>query len=60
MIKVQGQHHLYKTPSGAVVNTDKQAYVKAKERKKEAQRLTEVENRLERIEALLEKILNGI
>lgn len=58
-MRVEGQHHLYKTVSGAIVNTDKKAYESAKKRKADQQRLTDVENRLERIEKLLERIANG-
>jgi len=58
MIKVEGQSSLYKTNSGAVVNADWKAYEKAKERKKEKERLSELENRLGRIEELLERLIN--
>lgn len=59
MMKVEGHHSLYKKPSGAVVNTDMKAYESAKKKKAEKQRLIDVENRLERIEKLLERIVNG-
>jgi len=59
MRSVQGHHGLYKAPTGAVINTDKQAYQRALERKKEKQKQAELEGRLERIESLLERLLNG-
>jgi len=57
-MKVEGHHSLYKNSSGAVINTDKQAYQKAIEKKKEKQRMVEVESRLERIEKLLERLID--
>ena len=58
MKKVEGFSSLYKKSDGAVVNTDMSAYHAAKKRKQEKQRLNNVEDRLERIEQLLERLLN--
>ena len=58
MIKVEGHSSLYKNKSGAIVNTDWSAYEKAKQRKKEKERMSQLENRLDRIESLLEKLIN--
>lgn len=58
MIKIEGHHNLYKSSSGAVINIDKKAYQKAVERKKEKQRMSEIEDRLERIEKLLERLID--
>jgi len=58
MYKVEGFSSLYKNESGAIVNTDIRAYEAAKKRKMEKKRLENVESRLERIELLLEKLIN--
>ena len=58
MIRVQNHHSLYKSHSGAVVNTDQKAYEKAKERKREKERMNTLESKVQKLEALLEKILN--
>lgn len=58
MKKVQGHTALFKNDSGAVLNTDWKAYEKAKERKKEKEKITQLENRLDRIEQLLMEILS--
>jgi hypothetical protein len=59
MVKVQNHHSLYKTTSGAVINTDQKAYDKAKERKREKERMNNLESKIERLEMILEKIVNG-
>lgn len=59
MKKVQGHSNLYKTESGAVITTDWKVYEKAKERKLKEKRVDELENRLDKIEYLLERILDG-
>lgn len=60
MIKVEGQHNLYRNESGAIVNADWAAYERAKKKKKEKQRVDNLENRLGRIEELLENLINVI
>lgn len=60
MRKVQGHSNLYKTESGAIVNTDRSAYLRAKERKAEKQKINNLENRLEKIESLLERLLENV
>lgn len=42
-----------KTDSGAVITVDAKAYENAKKRKAEKNRLNELENKMDRIEALL-------
>lgn len=58
MKKVEGHTHLYKKDNGAIVNTDWSAYEKAKRRKQEKQRVSQLENRLDRIETLLERLID--
>lgn len=60
MIKVEGYSHLYKTETGAVVNTDYSAFLRAKERKKEKDRINNLEHRLTNIESLLERLLTHV
>ena len=59
MIKIEGHHNLYKSSSGAVINIDKKAYQKAVERKKEKQKMNQIEERLDKIEKLLERLLDA-
>lgn len=61
MNKVQGREGLYKDPAnGGVVNTDNNAYELAKQHKrkiiKERQKNVELEQRIERLESLIEKL----
>lgn len=58
MKRVEGFSNLFKNESGAIVNTDMKAYEKAKERKKEKEKVAQLENRLDRIEQLLMEILS--
>lgn len=58
MIKVEGQQSLYRKDNGAIVNADWSAYEKAKQRKKEKERMSQLENRLDRIENLLERLID--
>ena len=58
MIKVEGQSSLYRKDNGAIVNVDWSAYEKAKQRKKEKERMSQLENRLDRIENLLERLID--
>ena len=60
MIKVEGQHNLYRNESGAIVNADWAAYERAKKKKKEKERVDNLEKRLGRIEELLENLINVI
>ena len=57
MQRVEGHTNLYKK-GNAVVNTDYSAFLKAKQKKKEKQKVSELEARLERIETLLERLIN--
>ena len=58
MIKVEGHNALYRNEKGAIVNADWSAYEKAKKRKKERERISQLENRLDRIENLLERLID--
>ena len=58
MNRVEGHSNLYKKEGNVVVNTDYSTFLKAKERKKEKQRVNDMENRLNRIEELLERLLD--
>lgn len=60
MKRVQGHSNLYKTETGAVVNTDYSAYLRAKERKAEKNRINNLEDRLEKIESLLTRLLENV
>lgn len=57
MRKIQGHSNLRKTESGAVINTDRSAYLAAKQRKAEKSKINNLEERLNRIESLLERLL---
>ena len=57
MKKVEG-HDLYKNESGAVVITDMKKFQRAKERKKKDQRLQVLEEKMDRIESLLMKLVD--
>lgn len=60
MRKIQGHSDLHKTHNGAVINTDLGAYERAKKRKAEKNRMTMLENRLNKIEQLLERLLKDV
>lgn len=47
-----------KTDSGAVITIDSKAYHNAKKRKAEKNRLNELENKMDRVEALLIQLVN--
>jgi len=57
MRRVEGHNNLYKD-GNVVVNTDYSAFLRAKERKKEKQKVNDLENRLNRIEELLERLID--
>jgi len=59
MEKIEGYPNLYKK-DGAVVNTDYSAFLRAKERKKEKQAVKSMEERLNNIEQLLERLLKHV
>lgn len=59
MLKVENHHNLFKTNTGAVVNADKRAYERAKARKADKERVSELEEKVERLERMLERILDG-
>ena len=58
MQRVEGHSNLYKKEGSVVVNTDYDAFLRAKQKKKEKQRVNDMENRLNRIEELLERLLD--
>ena len=57
MKKIDGHPSLAKNENGVILNTDYDAFVRAKERKKEKQKVQLLEERLERIENLLERLI---
>ena len=57
MKKIEGHTNLYKKDSGVVVNTDYSSYIKAKERKQQKSKINTLEQRLDKIESLLERLL---
>lgn len=57
MKKIEG-HNLYKNESGTVVITDIKKYHRAKEKKREKERLDHLEEKMDRIESLLLQLVN--
>lgn len=57
-MKVKGHSNLSKKSAGMVVNTNKNAYAEAMKRKEKEKRFEEMDNRLSRIEQLLEKLID--
>ena len=58
MKRVEGHSNLYKKDGNVVVNTDYNTFLRAKSKKAEKQRVIEMESRLNRIEELLERLLD--
>lgn len=59
-MKIKGQSDLVKDENtNAVLNTNWKVYEAAKKRKRDAQRLDDMEAKINRIESLLEKLVNG-
>lgn len=59
-MKIKGQSDLVKDENtNAVINTNWKVYEAAKKRKRDAQRLDDMEIKINRIESLLEKLVNG-
>lgn len=59
MLKIENHHSLFKNDSGAVITTDQRAYQKAKEKKAEKNKINLLEEKVTRLEKLLESIVNG-
>jgi len=57
-MRVKGHSNLSKKEQGVVVNTNKTAYAEAMKRKEKEKRFEEMENRLSRIEQLLERLID--
>jgi hypothetical protein len=57
-MKVQGHSDLIKR-NGAVINTNQKVYEAAKKRKADKDRLDNLENKINRIESLLEKLVEN-
>jgi len=57
-MKVQGHSDLIKR-NGAVINTNQKVYEAAKKRKADKNRLDNLENKINRIESLLEKLVEN-
>ncbi len=55
-MRIKGHTHLEKR-NGAVINTNKKVYEAAKKRKAEKDRVDLLENKINRIETLLEKLV---
>jgi DNA/RNA endonuclease YhcR with UshA esterase domain len=60
MIRVKGHSNLYKTSQGAIVNTDYDAFVRAKKRKSEKDKINMIEQRLDNLESLLTRLLEHV
>lgn len=60
MKRIEGHSNLYKNGAGAVVNTDYSAFVRAKERKAEKNKVNNLEERLNKIESMLERLLSHV
>lgn len=58
MKKIEG-HNLYKNDSGAVVFTDKKKFEQAKQKKLEKNKLEVLEQRMERIEQLILRLVEN-
>lgn len=58
MRNVSGYSHLFKTKTGAVINTDPAAKIRIAKRRAEEDRLNNMEDKLNRIENLLERLIN--
>lgn len=57
-MKIKGQSDLVKDQqTNAVINTNWKVYEAAKKRKQDAQRLDDMETKINRIEAMLEKLV---
>lgn len=59
MLKIENHHALFKNNTGAVVTTDQRAYQKAKEKKAEKNKINLLEEKITKLEKLLESIVNG-
>lgn len=59
MRKISGHSGLYKTETGAVITRDHKLYEHAKKKIEDKKRLENLENKMNRIEELLEKLVNG-
>lgn len=55
--KIEGHSHLQKNETGAVVLADKKLYQRAKAKKAEREKMANIENRMDRIESLLIKLI---
>jgi len=63
MIRVDGHQNLYREESGAIVNTDANAYnqyIKMRnERKKKGEEIEEIKKDIDEIKLLLQELING-
>jgi len=63
MIRVEGQKHLFREDSGAIVNTDTNEYSQyvrlRSERKKQKEEIEGLKNDISEIKSLLMEIING-
>jgi SPX domain protein involved in polyphosphate accumulation len=63
MIRVEGQKHLFREDSGAIVNTDTNGYTQyvklRNERQKQREEIEGLKNDISEIKSLLMEIING-
>jgi hypothetical protein len=63
MIRVEGQKHLFREDSGAIVNTDTNGYIQyvklRNERQKQREEIEGLKNDISEIKSLLMEIING-
>ena len=63
MIRVEGQKHLYRDNSGAIVNTDTEQYnqyVRLREkRKSEKKEISDIKKEIEELKSLLKEVLKN-
>lgn len=59
MRKIEGHSNFFKTIDGAIVNMEKGLFEKIKKRKEKEKRMEVIEDRLNRIELLLERLVDG-
>jgi len=63
MIRVEGQKHLYRDDSGAIVNTDTEQYnqyVRLREkRKSEKKEISDIKKEIEELKSLLKEVLKN-
>ena len=63
MIRVEGQKHLYRDDSGAIVNTDTEQYNQydrlREKRKSEKKEISDIKKEIEELKSLLKEVLKN-